>query len=88
MNSFGGPIRSFAEFFRGANGLYFNAVYRANLYALITHNAIINFVMQAVTSGVGNRQGNMRVLNSDYSLLAIKIVIMLNAFNGSAFSGF
>src|SRR5688572_2370594 len=75
-DTFGSAIRSFSYFFNSLNRFDGDAIYGADLGALVANNAVVYLIVKPVPSVVRDRQYFMRILNRSNPFLLRKIIFV------------
>ena len=79
MKALDGSIRRFSEVAIRTEGFYGDAIDRADARALVAADAIIGFHVQAIASGIRNRNLLFRILDGDGASFLIEIAILIDA---------
>jgi len=74
VNAFGSAIRSLAYFFRCLDRYDIDTIYRTNFCALITDNAIINFIVKPIPAVIRHRLHLVGILNGSNTIPVLKII--------------
>jgi len=73
VDSLGSSIGCPADFFGRPDGFDRNAIDRANLSAFVANNAIVDLIVKLIAAGIGNRNGDMGVLDGRNTLLVEEV---------------
>lgn len=81
INAFRGAVRGLSEFLDSPDRLYVYAINRTDLGTFVTHDAIVNFIVQSVSPIVGNRYHLVRILNGGNSFRMKKVLRIRDGYD-------
>ena len=88
VNPLWSPVGCFSNLFYRANRLYLYTVDRADLCALVAHNAVVDLIVKTVSAVIRNRLHFVRILHGIHPFRPFKVVYGGDDHRSAAGPGF